>query len=199
MKKNFHPDHLSDLQASGLTDATIEAAGVYTVPPDEIGKKLGRLSNGLVSVLAFPYPECVGFERYKVWWNEGKDGPKYLQKLGTSNRLYLPPTVELEGNSPLIVVEGEKKALAVWQCGFQVVGIGGVWDWCERGKGYKRPKGQRPIPDLDQVNWRRPVTILFDSDGYSNPNVRRAAFRLARELAGRGAKVKILFIPDEEA
>lgn len=53
----------------------------------------------------------------------------------------------------------------------------------------------RPIPDFDLVNWKRPVTIIFDSDGHANPMVRLAAWRLARELAGRGATVSLLFLP----
>jgi hypothetical protein len=36
-----HPEHLADLRRSGHTDETIQDAGIYTVPPDEIGKKLG--------------------------------------------------------------------------------------------------------------------------------------------------------------
>jgi putative DNA primase/helicase len=103
--------------------------------------------------------------------------------------------VDLAGDSPLILTEGEKKALATWQAGFQVVGIGGVWNWYEKGEGYKRPKESRPIPDLDRVNWGRPVSILFDSDGLENPMLRLAAFRLARELSRRGAAVSILFLP----
>ncbi len=66
----LHPDHLADLRKSGLTDESIQAAGVYTVPPDEVGKTLGGLANGVVSALAFPYPGYDGFERYKVWREE---------------------------------------------------------------------------------------------------------------------------------
>jgi putative DNA primase/helicase len=191
----LHYEHLADLKKSGLKDETIRAAGVYTVPPDEVGKKLGGLANGVVSALAFPYPECGGFERFKAFRDEGKTGPKYLQKAGTPNHLYLPPKIDLTEESPLLVVEGEKKALALWQAGYQVVGIGGIWNWCEKAEGYKKPKESRPIPDLDKVNWRRPVTIIFDSDGHDNPLVRLAAFRLARELSRRGAAVSILFLP----
>jgi hypothetical protein len=50
----MHPEHLADLRKSGLTDEIIKAAGVYTVPPDEIDTKLGGLANGVVSALAFP-------------------------------------------------------------------------------------------------------------------------------------------------
>ena len=94
--------------------------------------------------------------------------------------------MDLAGDSPLIVTEGEKKALALWQAGFQVVGIGGVWNWFKRGGELPATKESRPIADLDLVNWRRPVTILFDSDGHDNPLVRLAAFRLARELPSGG-------------
>jgi hypothetical protein len=197
--KPLHHDHLADLRRSGLTDETIQAAEIYTVPPGEIGKKLGGGDGGIISLLAFPYPGCEGYERFRVWYKEGKSGPKYKQRYGTSNRLYIPLTVDLKGDSTLLIVEGEKKALALAQAGYQVVGVGGVWNWCERAEGYKRPKESRPIPDLDRVNWRRPLTILFDSDGNENRNVRLAAFRLARELTRRGATVNVLFIPIVEA
>jgi putative DNA primase/helicase len=193
--KTLLPAHLADLQQSGLTDETIRAAGIYTVTPGDIGKKLGGNDGGIVSMLAFPYPRCEGYERFKCWYQEGKSGPKYRQKTGTPNRLYLPTTVDLTGDSPLTICEGEKKTLALNQAGIPAVGIGGVWNWCQKGEGYKRPKESRPIADLDLVNWRRPVTVIFDSDGHDNPLVRLAAFRLARELSRRGAAVSILFIP----
>jgi putative DNA primase/helicase len=193
----FHPAHLADLKRSGLSEETIQAAGIYTVPPDEIGKKLGGLANGVVSAFAFPYPGFDGYERYKAWREETADpkAPKYLQKTGTPNHLYFPPGVDLADDSPLIFTEGEKKALALRQAGFLVVGIGGIWNWYEKGEGYKKPKESRPIADLDRVNWRRTVTIIFDSDGHDNYLVRLAAFRLARELSHRGAAVSILFLP----
>ncbi len=195
----MHPLHLADLQRSGLTDETIQAAGIYTVPI-EIDKKLGGLANGVVSALAFQYPGCDGFERYKVWRGENADprAAKYLQKTGTPNHLYLLPGVDLAGDSPLINCEGEKKTLALHQAGFQAVGLPGIWGFCEKGEGYRRPKETRPIADLDLVNWRRPVTILFDSDGHDNRNVRLAAFRLGREVARRGGQVSILFLPAGE-
>jgi hypothetical protein len=191
--KIFQPVHLADLQESGLTNETIQAAGIYTVPTDEIAKKLGSLAEGVVSALAFPYPGCGVFERFKVWRAEGDAGPKYLQKAGTPNHLYFPPEVELRGDSPLLIVEGEKKALALWQAGFQVLGIGGVWNWCGHREAERQPG--KPIPDLDKVNWRRPIIIVFDSDGHDNHNIRLAAYRLARELTQRGGQISILFLP----
>ena len=191
----LHPEHLADLRKSGLTDATIAAAGVWTVRPGDIGKKLGGNDYGILTLLSFPYPGCEGHERFKCWYQEGKSGPKYRQKTGAANRLYLPPTVDLAGDGLLTICEGEKKTLALNQAGIPAVGIGGVWNWCEKGEGYRKPKESRPISDLDRVNWRRPVHIIFDSDAHDNPLVRLAAFRLARELSRRGAVVSILFLP----
>ena len=195
----IHPEHLADLRKSGLTEDTIRAAAIYTVPPDEIGKKLGGGDDGITTLLAFSYPGCEGHERFKCWYQEGRTGPKYRQKTGTANRLYLPNTADLASDGPLIICEGEKKTLALNQAGIPTVGIGGVWNWCEKGEGYKKLKESRPIPDLDLVNWHRPVTIIFDSDGHENPLVQLAAFRLAREISRRGAAVSILFLPPGEA
>jgi len=127
--------HLADLQQSGLTDETILAAGIYTVRPSDIGKKVGGNDDGIVSMLAFPYPGCEAYERCKCWYGEGKTGPKYRQKKDTPNRLYLPPTVDLKGDGPLAICEGEKKTLALNQTGIPAVGIGGVWNWCQKGEG----------------------------------------------------------------
>jgi len=192
---HMHPSHLADLRRSGLAEETIRAAGIYTVPPREIGKKLGGGDAGVVSAYAIPYPWVEGFERLRCFYDEGKTGPKYRQPPGTTNHLYCPSTINLAGAEPLIIAEGEKKTLKLAQEGFPAVGIGGVWNWCERAEGYNRPKQTKPIPDFDRVNWRRTVTILFDSDGHDNRNVRLAAFRLARELSRRGATVFLLFIP----
>lgn len=177
----LHPDHLADLRKSGLSDETIKAAGIYTVTPGDIGKKLGGLGNNVLTAMAFPYTGSDGYERFKVWREEGKTGPKYLQKTGTANHLYLLPTVDLKGDSPLLLVEGEKKALALLQAGYQVVGIGGVFNWLTKGS-----DGSHPLPDFDLVNWKRTVTIVFDSDAADNSKVRLAAWRLAREVAKRG-------------
>lgn len=198
---SLHPDHLADLRRSGLTDETIATVGIYSVSPreKEFERRLGTNANGIDSLLAFPYPECEGYERFRVFYQNGVIGPKYRQRAGTPNRLYDPPGVDLAGDAPLCVGEGEKKALKSTQEGFPCLGLGGIWGWCEKGEGYQRSGEHQPIPGLDKVNWRRPVTIVFDSDGHSNRLVRLAAFRLGRELSRRGATVSILFIPPGQA
>jgi hypothetical protein len=99
MQWTLHLDHLKDMERSGLTPDTIRRAGVYTVPPDEIGLKKNQrgLPEGVVSALAFPYPGFDGYQRFKVWWEEGRTGPKYLARAGTPNHFYFPPSVDLKG------------------------------------------------------------------------------------------------------
>ena len=196
--KNLHADHLADLQASGLTPSTIEAAGIYSVSVEDFPSKLGERANDVKSIMGFPYSGCGGFERLKPFWQPGREGPKYIQSPGSDNHLYMPPTIDLSGDSSLIVVEGEKKALALWQTGCQVVGLGGVWSWRGRGKGQATEDKSQPVADLGKVNWKRPVIIVFDSDGHTNFDIRIAAFHLARELGQRGATVSILFLPPGE-
>ena len=41
IEERFHPDHLADLRKSGLSDETIFAAGIKTIPPRDIAKRVG--------------------------------------------------------------------------------------------------------------------------------------------------------------
>jgi hypothetical protein len=109
----FHPEHLADLRKSGLSDETIEQAGLYSVRPNDIKKVTGLAK--VESMLAIPYtPE---FTRYKVFPTTLKVQNKklrYTQPTGTEVHLYVPPVarpVLHDMAIPLGVVEGEKKAL----------------------------------------------------------------------------------------
>jgi len=88
--------HLADLQRSGLIDETIQAAGIYTVTPGEIGKKLGGNDGSIISMLAFPYPDGEPFERFKcLYENAGaRVGNKfYIRGLMKRSRSAQEPTV----------------------------------------------------------------------------------------------------------
>ena len=87
--QNLHPDHLTDLRKSGLSDETIKASGIASVPPRDIRKRLGYDPPSLKSMYEIPYGD--GFSRYRCFYLEGNDGPKYLQSKDSGNRLYLPP------------------------------------------------------------------------------------------------------------
>jgi len=140
---------------------------------------------------------------------------KYLGAPGSANRLYIPPGITLEQLAdlriPIVFVEGEKKALALWRLAnheaaeprFIPVAIAGVWSW--RGKVGKTggPKGERldvkgPIADLSRIEWRgRTVFIVFDTNVHSNESVKWARNGICRELASRGADVKLVNLPED--
>ena len=147
-----------------------------------------------------------------------KEKNKYLSPPGRSNLLYLPPGALPEWLQdtalPIAITEGEKKALALHRLAlddgdsvmlrFFAIGIPGVWNW--RGtigkendvNGVRRDvKG--PISDLSRINWdRRTVYIIFDTNVATNPSVRAARRGLAKELARRGARARLVDLPQEE-
>ena len=115
---------------------------------------------------------ATGFAADNPEWTLGKDGKpkqerKYLGAPGSPNRLYFPPGVTPEQLAdvtiPVVIVEGEKKALALQRLAchetarprFIPVAIPGVWNWRGTVGKANGPKGERidlkgPINDL---NW----------------------------------------------
>jgi hypothetical protein len=161
----FHPDHLADLRKSGLSDETIEQAGLYSVRPNDIKKVTGIVK--VESMLAIPYtPE---FTRYKVFPTTLKvQGKKhrYTQPKGTGVHVYVPPAARAtlqDTANPLGLVEGEKKALKACQEGVMCLAIGGLWNWLDAG---------RLTPELKDIPWKgRHVTLYPDSDVWKRPDL----------------------------
>ncbi len=89
---------------------------------------------------------------------------------------------------PLLIVEGEKKALASTVEGFATIGLGGVHNFYSEGK---------LLPELERIIWRdRQVYICFDSDAAQNPQIQAAEARLATELSlHRGAVLHLVRLP----
>jgi hypothetical protein len=126
----------------------------------------------------------------RLRFDKPKAGQKYSQPVRSGVRLYFPPTwamsmddvkrrnwwdaVEDNDDKPrtVVIVEGEKKALALQQelgARVVVVGVGGVWNW-----GEKADDGDRTLIDEWRIikRWKdRDVYICFDSDVESNAQV----------------------------
>ena len=153
---SLHPAHLEDLQKSGLSNEIILEAGIKSVPPRDIPKKLGFDIPGLSSMYEIPYPGCDGYSRYKAfyadcdkYYKDGSEKPKYLTRKGSGNHLYIPhkvtPIVE-DVSTPVCIVEGEKKSLAAHE-GLNCVAIPGLWNW-----GHKTDDGTYELlPDFNQI------------------------------------------------
>lgn len=176
-------EHMDQLRRSGIV-----YANHLGVESDEKG-------------LVFRYwdPEAKKFsEFYRRRMDDGR--PKYLQPKGSGVKLYFPPTFLASrddearkwaeealfgGRKPrsVVIVEGEKKALALQQAvgpRVVVIGLGGVQNFNAK----ERDGDRTLVKDFDVVkDWqRRKVFICFDSDVQTNPQVEKAEWRLQRAL-----------------
>jgi hypothetical protein len=176
-------------------------------------------------LFSYYWPDEPGAFNYRVRrdnpdWTVGKDGKpkperKYLGPPNSGNRLYIPPGVTRDQlqdiTIPIAIVEGEKKALALWRLAryetdrprFIPVAIAGVWCW--RGKVGKAngTHGERidlsgPIADLSRIEWNgRKTFVLFDANVTTNDSVKWARKGIARELATRHAEVAFVNLPED--
>ena len=183
------PEHLADLKNSGLTAETIEEAGIYSVPPSDINKVIGW-NMPIRSLLAFPYPKCDHFTRYKLFPHfTPKDGRsmRYFQPKGSGPHLYFPPRFDHSSDN-IRITEGEKKALKGTQDGLNVLGLGGIWNFA-----VKNAAGMpHLIEEFRLVEWKgKKVELIPDSDFFQNEFIKRAVFRLGELLEAQGAIVNI--------
>ncbi len=195
---SLHPDHLKDLQKSGLTDETITKANIHSVSPRDIPKILGKsYADKVDSLLAFPYGKN-GFCRYKVFPPiKDKDGHriKYFQAQGSGVYLYYPPGIETEISDPSIplsFVEGEKKSLKGYQEGIVSIGMGGIWNFKEKGS-------DDLVQDFDSIPLRgRTINLIPDGDYHKNKDIQKAVLLFAQKLKAKGAIPYLISLPDGE-
>jgi len=208
----LHAAHVQHLYASGLSDATVTAADLYTVDTrDESAALLGRgylLHRG--SAIAFPlyWPGDVVPYAFRVRpdtprIDKRRGGPvKYDQPIGIGVLVYYPPRTRasvdaLQGECPLYLTEGEKKALVLDQLGYAVIGLTGVENWSAKERD---AQGRRVLHERITKYARiagRPIVIVFDQDSYTKREVMRAAHALAGALLRAGAASVVFVTPPE--
>lgn len=199
-------DGLDYLQARGITAKTATACKLAWSTAAETKKAFGKQSAGLV----IPYFDADGrpllndhmpFARARLLPKGGFQAladtfPKFIQKGGTKNHLYLCPLVndwraaQADPATKITITEGEFKAICANGFGILTVAIGGVWSWKTRINGISQP-----LPEMDEWCWQgRYVELAFDADASSKLQVRTALSALARELTGRGAIVRAVVL-----
>jgi hypothetical protein len=186
--------HVADLRRSGLTDGTIRAAKLRTVPPADLARLVGpAVAARIDSALLIPYPDADDFYRAKLFPPvPGADGHtiRYYQPAGTLPRLYLPPrarTALADPATTLYITEGEKKALKADQERLACVAIGGLWNWRHDG---------RALDDFARIDfYERDTQLVPDSDVWTRPELLRAVYAFAKDLEARGAKVRVCKLP----
>lgn len=189
------------LASSGLYEEDAEVLGIEFVSDCTTLNPLFQKVKGI----RLPYFDIDGKQTgfYRIRYLELPSGfgaqlakpQRYAQQAGTLNEVYLPPTINWADiakrpSEEIIITEGELKAACAASHGYNCLALGGVTVW-QSSK--KRVPLLEPLP---QIDWRgRPVTIIFDSDAATNPDVARAQVSLAKMLLQQGALPKIATLP----
>lgn len=198
------------LASSAISVAEAEAAGLYSVEDARTLHDAYSRTAALVlpyydldrQPLSYPVGEgAAPFQRVRYLApvyarRHGFQKPellRYVQPPKSGIHPYLPPLGDwraVAGNVdiPVVITEGELKAIAGTLAGTVTIGLGGVWMFCT-------PDGVL-LPTLQQFVWRgRTVYIAYDSDAVTNPQVLTAEARLVDELTRRGARCALVRIP----
>ncbi len=201
------PQHLADLRKSGLSDETIAAAGICSITDaQQIRKILGWDAGRIIgSCMAIPFRRAdgsrTGYVRLRPDKPRERNGKKvkYESPIGRGNHAYFAvrsPDVLRDPSYPLLISEGEKKALKAKQEGFDCIGLVGVYGFQKA-----RPDKSKPrelIDDLapSSIVWKgRTVYICYDSDLAEKVEVRWAEWHLAETLMRHGANVRVVRLP----
>jgi len=184
-------EHKSDFYKSGISDETLNPyIQEGYVESQENGWKLY-------------YPELlenVSTNYYTFRFDnppEGKNGKKlgkYKRPAGETSRIFRPlsftPTILEDIKQPIIIVEGEKKAIKAEQEGFNCLAISGVWCW------KSKYTDDTLIPDLHKIKWEgRKVYLCFDNDIVVKSQVKQALFAFMEVITLFGAIVRPVYLP----
>lgn len=211
--------HRAHLRTSGLTDETIELAGIYTErDPGEMAKLLNwrGAPRGVGTAIVFPFflPDAaqpymarLKFDTPLAAKGDKDSVRKYEQPRERPVGPYFPPrsrALFADLSRPVIITEGEKKSLTLDQLGYVAVGLTGVS--CAHDIAWR--KAHEGEPD----EWRfhelirahvpmrgREVVVCFDSDAAEKQQVMRAARVVSAMALAEGATdVKFVEIPHGE-
>lgn len=206
-------DAVRDLQKSGISENDADNAEMYSVADaSEIYPEFKNLP-----ALVIPYidPWTDDFTQFE---KDGENYPfcrvryyaqevtvksfakkkllRYSQPQGSGVHPYFPLVDEIpwqdicnDAETPLMITEGEKKALSACLAGIPTIGLGGVYNFTHDGE---------LVPVLDRIEWSgRSVYICYDSDATDNSRIQAAEGRLATELSTkRNASVFLVRLPE---
>lgn len=132
--------------------------------------------------------------RLRVTGDRRRREPKYLQPPGTGVQIYFPPLgnwldVFRDSRVPIIITEGEAKAVVASLRVAPTIALGGVYS-------FTGSNGQLH-PALQEIVWaNRDVFLIYDSDAAYNTQVAAAESRLADELFfRRRARLRVVRLP----
>ena len=202
--KFWPPWAIADLAKSGLTVEQVEAVGWAMVPPQDYAGHLGFAIPGAPEAYAIPFRDPVTGEPMKTSSGRpyvrlkferpvhlGEKSAKYMSPQGSGNRAYIPREAHEAAarGEPLLLTEGEKKALCACRNNLPCIGLVGVY-------GYWDSATQDLLDELKRYFIAgRQLTCIVDSDAWCNMDIVLAAKRLSHIASLRGCLFKVLVLP----
>lgn len=129
---------------------------------------------------------------------------KYIRTANEQSHIFRPlnlhPDFVQDIEIPLIITEGEKKAIKAVQEGFPCVSLGGVYCWKTKPNNETNEEDIYDcdiIEDLKNINFKnKEILLCFDNDMWEKPQVKMALYQLSAYLISeKSAKVKIIELP----
>lgn len=167
----------------GILPGTLMGAGIQIV----------RESNGIVTPgsLEIPYHDIrgkrTGFSRFRL--SEPKGEQKYDQPKGSGSRAYIPPGLsQIPSSDNLSIVEGEFKALSLFEAGHPAIGLPSFGTYVNNDGRKRLLEG---ISEVIKSRSARLVYFIGDSDTATNPEFARNAHFLAESLHELGIEVRL--------
>lgn len=205
------PSAVADLERSGIAPADADRAGFFTV--DDASTIYSEF--GARPAIVIPYYDAAG--SMMQFDHRGNPAPfcriryldmprtsgfvkqkpqRYTQPRDSGQRVYFPPFVDwariaADPKEPIVITEGEKKAIAGCVNGFPMIALGGVFNFMSTMEAL--------LPELEAWQWAgRDVYVCFDSDAATNPMILTAEARLVDELQRkRGAQCYLTRLPQD--
>jgi hypothetical protein len=203
------PHHRMLIEASAIDVNVAQARGYISITETHRLHSLG-FAPAQCSVPALLIP-VRGTSGEIVTYQSRPDTPrlkdekplKYETPSGARMALDVPPDARQsigDPNTPLYITEGARKADSAVSRGLCCVALLGVWNW----RGSNAENGLTALPDWENVALKgkkdgkpvkRETYIVFDSDVTTKPSVAKSLQRLKAFLEGRGARVKVVYLP----
>ena len=200
----LHDHHRTMLESeSGIHPDLVSARGYRTVTDAAELKKLS-FSPKQQNVPALLIPIYSPTGEIKLYQarpdtprlDERNKTVKYETPAGSQMALDVHPLAKNKVADPttaLFVTEGIKKGDALVTHGLCAVALIGVWNW----RGTNGQGGKTALPEWEFIALNdRLVYIVFDSDVMSKKEVAAALVRLKAMLEHKGAKVRVIYLPD---
>ncbi len=186
------------LKESGISAEMVAERGYYTAKTKTELARLGfserqRRTPALVIPMYSPAGKLITHQIRPDAPRANGEGKliKYETPAGSQVRLDVHPSQTermRDASVPLWITEGVKKADSLVSRGQCTVALQGVWCW---------QSGGVPLREWEDIKlWGRSVYVVFDSDVMTNPKVQAALEGLVGFLRGRGARVRVAYLPD---